>query len=384
MQKFEVVMNIPSPYRVHLFTEMYRQLQARGIEFHVHFLSDMKRGHEARPRAWHNPKMEFPYTYWRDYGIRHYHFNPGLLLHLLFHKPDYLLSGTPFDTFTTILLPFVARKSSRCTWTEGNTKTTGQMTGFKGWFKRFIFSKYPLVAVPGVEGQRYVALHQEHTRMRMPLPILLPNLVDEKRFKPRSEWPADEIANVRHALGADNDIKVCIIPARLEWFKGLLEFINALPSVNDLLSWRIIIMGQGSLKSQIKDLVTQRGLKEIISIMDYVAYSEMPKYYAAADLFLLPSMHDPNPLTVVEAAHSGLPLAVSILAGNVDEAVTPERNGWRLPVLDDEGYRRVLAEVFSASLEDLRKKGLVSKDNNAKFWDTKGSVSRFLDKYISM
>ena len=54
----------------------------------------------------------------------------------------------------------------------------------------------------------------------------------------------------------------------------------------------------------------------------------MPKYYAASDLFLLPSIHDPNPLSVVEALHSGLAVAISDRCGNVEEGVMDGDNGF--------------------------------------------------------
>ena len=43
-RRFEIVHNIASPYRLHMFGEMRRQLAERGIDFHVNFMSDMSRG----------------------------------------------------------------------------------------------------------------------------------------------------------------------------------------------------------------------------------------------------------------------------------------------------------------------------------------------------
>ncbi len=379
---FHVIQNIPSPYRLHLFTEMYRQLSERGIGFHVHFMSDFSRGHGDRPKSWHNPEITFPHTYWRDYGFRHYHFNPGMLANLRRIKPEYILVGCPFDTFTSIFTPFVARGAKLCSWTEGNVKTTGEMKGIKGGFKRFVFSQYKYIAVPGIQGKKYIELHQMYTKRRMPECIFLPNLVDETRFKPRDEWSGNEIDKLRAQLGVCTDSRLCLIPARLEWYKGLLEFLDVLPTDGLLSNWRIVIMGQGSLKAAILQSIAEHKLDGIISILDYVPYADMPKYYAAADLFLLPSLHDHNPLTVIEALHSGLPVAVGEMAGNVDEAVSEGCNGWVLPVRNKEEFKKALCKVFSTSTERLREMGKVSKNENARFWNTKDSVAHFLDSFI--
>ena len=379
VKRFEVIQNIPSPYRLHLFKEMWRQLGAMGVDFHVNFMSE---GHSERPDSWRNPQIEFPHSYWKDYGLKTHHFNPGMIAHVRKYAPDYLLVGSPFDTFTSIVVAWMCPAKVRCTWVEGQTKTPGEMHGLKGAFKRLVLSKYPLVGVPGSDGAEYFALHQALTKRKMPRPIMLPNLIDEKRFRVRSDWPTEDIAKMRKYCGADNShTKICIIPARLDAVKGLVEFVEML-SPEMISGWLIVIMGQGPLKNEIIAKAAERGVGENIKIFDYVPYAEMPKFYAAADLFLLPSMHDPNPLSVVEALHSGLPIALSDRAGNVEEAVTENRNGWRLPVLCADSYKAVLKSVFETSAETLRDMGRCSKQENAVFWDTEKSVANFLEEMM--
>ena len=376
MKKFHVIQNIPSPYRLHLFQKMWRHLQERGVEFHVHFMSDMSRGHDERPLSWRNPKIDFPHTYWKDYGVKCHHFNPGLIRFLRKERPDYLLVGCPFDTFTSILIAWLCPAHVRSTWSEGNTKTPGIMTGLKGWLKRAVFSKYEYVGLPGSDAAKYIDLHQTYTRKRMPKPIMLPNLIDEKRFSPRERWNQEEIRSIRFSLGVDDGDKIAITPARLEYCKGLLEYMSLL-SPAMLEGWRIVIFGQGSLKENLLRLVYEKGLKDYVMIRDYVAYEDMPKYYAASDLFVLPSLYDPNPLSVVEALHSGLPVAVSEMTGNVEEAVSEGRNGWSLPVKDKNQFLEKLKTVFSTNQEILQKMGRVSLEENAQYWNTRKAILDF-------
>ena len=377
-KSFHVVQNIPSPYRLHLFAEMYRQLIGRGIEFYVHFMSDMSRGHGDRPLSWHNPKISFPHTYWRDYGWGCHHFNPSMIRYLRNVRPDFLLVGSPFDTFTSIAAAWLCPAVVRCTWSEGNTKTPGVMTGFKGWFKRKVFSKYDFVGVPGGDAAKYIALHQSRTKRQMPKPVMLPNLIDEGRFRTREHLNKEELTAIRSSLGVKDGERLAITPARLAPCKGLAEYLSTVtPDMVD--GWRIAIFGQGPLKEDLLQIARDKGIGERIVIKDFVPYLEMPKYYAAADLFVLPSRHDPNPLSVVEALHSGLPVAVSEMAGNVEEAVAENRNGWVLPVSDSRLFAAKLNDIFNTPIDRLRNMGAVSKNENATFWDTRGSVSRFLD-----
>ena len=80
MKTFVAVMNIPSPYRLHLLGELARQLKERGVGFHCHF---MNRGHKDRPKSWLDPKIDFPHTYWRNFGPDQHEFNPGLVLKMM-------------------------------------------------------------------------------------------------------------------------------------------------------------------------------------------------------------------------------------------------------------------------------------------------------------
>lgn len=377
MRSFHVIQNIPSPYRLHLFNEMWKQLQAVGVTFHVHFMSDMSKGHDERPLSWRNPKIDFPHTYWNDYGLKHHHYNPGMLRYLRKVKPTYLLIGSTFDTFTGLFASQGFKSSIKCAWSEGNTKTTGKMTGLLGWIKRKAFAGCKYIAVPGSDAAKYIGLHQALTKKKMPEPLYLPNLIDEVRFKSRKGFSNETIDVLRKQLKVEHK-KLCLIPARLEWYKGLKEFFNALIHVEDLKDWKILIMGQGSLNDEIVAQIHELKLEETISILNYVPYEEMPLYYAASDLFLLPSLMDRNPLTVVEALHSGLPIALSCMAGNVEEGVTEGCNGWVLPVKDEAQYVEKLKTIFSTDLETLRAMGQHSLKENAQFWNTKQAVSNFL------
>ena len=381
-KRFEIVHCIASPYRVHMFSEMYRQLTERGIDFHVHFMSDMSRGYEDRPKSWRNPKMNFPYTYWRDWGYSHYDFNPGMIWHLLLHRPDWLLVGSCYDTFTGILASIVcpSRKSKIC-WLEGNTKTPNRLNGIIATVKHFVMSRFAYVGVPGTDAVRFISLHQENTRLKMPLPVMLPNIVDESRFRPREAWSAQEIREMRSRLGVLPNELLALTPARLEPVKGLVPYLRALDGTL-LKGWKIVILGKGSLQDEIGNIIEECNLGSAVKVFDYIPYNEMPKMYAAADLFVLPSIFDPNPLSVVEALHSGLPVAVSEMAGNVDDAVAEGENGWVLPVKNREHFALVLKKIFATSNECLKKMGMCSRLNKARFWNSRQCIHNFLNTII--
>ncbi|MFO0450119.1 MAG: glycosyltransferase family 4 protein, partial [Pseudomonadota bacterium] len=198
-------------------------------------------------------------------------------------------------------------------------------------------------------------------------------------FKPRVEWPASDVLQIRKQFNVGPTDKLAISPARLEPVKGFLEVIRDLP-VESLAGWRWLIIGEGSLKADISRLLDSRGLAERATIINYVPYDRMPLLYAAADLFVLPSVYDPNPLSVIEAMHSGLPLLVSSQVGNFPEALLEGQTGWGFSPAAASEIRAASHAAFTAPDDLLRRCGLIAKQQATQVWCSTAAIRRFLDQ----
>ena len=376
MSRFEAVLNIPSPYRIHLLRVLDAELRARGVHLHVHF---MAKGHAERPASWRNPQIPFAHTYWPDYGPGSYHWNPGLVLNLMRSGPcDYLMTGTAWSTVTGIVLSLLCPRRTGILWAEGNTKTPGRLDGLLGWFKRLILRQYTFAAVPGSEGAAYIGLHQQRTHRKLPAAVMLPNLVDETQFRPRASWPQDDVQGIRSRFQVSANERLALSPARLEPAKGFLEFIQHIPP-HSLERWKWLIVGEGSLKEEIEKVLRVRGLFDRVSIVSYVPYAQMPLLYAAADLFILPSTYDPNPLSVIEALHSGVPLLLSKQVGNFPEALVERETGWGFSPFVPAEIERACAAAFSSPSELLERYGHAAKQRAEVIWASTPAIRRFLD-----
>ena len=380
MRTFQVIHNIPSPYRIHLFATMHRELERRGLSFHVHFMSQ---GHGERPVSWRMTDMPFPHTFWREWwptaGGRGYHFNLGMLAGLRRSPaPDFLLVGSAWSSPTGVLASLAAPRRIGIIWVEANTKTPGRIRGLMAAYKRFILRRFQYIAVPGQEGRGYLGLLYPRRRGGRPVPVALPNVVDESRFQPRAAHKPGDLAAMRREFGLNLEDRVAICPARLAPVKGLQEFLAAIrPEM--LQEWKVLIVGEGPLAAALTEQIARQGYAGRVLVRPYVSYERMPSVYAMADLFLLPSVSDPNPLSVVEAMHSGLPLLLSDRVGNFPEALAEGINGWGFdPGLPD-AVRRATASAVAASTEQLRGMGEMSRCRAHTSWNTDQVVRDFLD-----
>lgn len=378
-QRLEIVHNIPSPYRLHLFSALECELQKRNTDMLVHFFSH---GHDDRPDSWRNPAIMFPHHFWRNYGFRwnglDAHFNPALVGHLLAKVPNFLLVGGIWDTPTSLLVSNFARREKGIAWLEGNARTPGRIHGLWGAYKRAVLGRYDFIAVPGVEGARYIGLLRGQQPVLNSCVVILPNLVDETRFQPRWAVSTDARTRVRSSLGVNPNERLAVCSARLELSKGMLEFLSVVdPEM--LTHWKLVIVGDGSQRAAIENLLRKRGLEAHVLLKGNVPYEEMPRLYAAADLFLLASLYDPNPLSVVEAMHSGLPLLLSNRVGNFPEALADKENGWGFDPGAPNLMHAAASSAFGAPAEQLAEMGRKSKSRALSFWNTDTAIRNFVD-----
>ena len=149
-----------------------------------------------------------------------------------------------------------------------------------------------------------------------------------------------------------------------------------------LTNWQIIIAGKGPLKNNILSLINSRNLNNHVKIIDPVNYVDMPILYKLSDLFIIPSVKDNNPLTLIEALHSNLPILASNKIGNYPEAIQDGINGWSLNPLDANSIQSASYSAFSSSKQKLQLMGAKSKDIAKKNWDSKEALETFLNAAI--
>lgn len=369
--RFAIVHNIPSPYRLHLFETMRSVLQESGAELEVHFLA---KGHHDR-RHWAQVPTGPSFRYWRDYGRevsgKDWHLNPGLVAHLWANPPDILMVGGPWDSLTCMAVSAVARRTRAIAWIEGNTRTPGRIDGLSRALKARLLSNFRLIAVPGLEGEKYARLILRDRQ----IPIgYLPNIVDERIF----QKAASDRESAERRLGIEPDARLALLPARLVEAKGLAGFLELL-ELPEPTNWQVRIIGDGPLQEELQGIIERRGLERRVRILPSLSYERMPELYHRASLFVLASRQDPNPLSVVEALHSGLPLLLSTRVGNYPEAAKSGWNAWSFDPDNREEMMRAAQEAFGAKDETLAEMGRHSRTLAAEHWDSVRCVRRFLE-----
>lgn len=100
------------------------------------------------------------------------------------------------------------------------------------------------------------------------------------------------------------------------YFKGLPVLFEALSKLLQI-SWQLIVVGDGNLRTTYELMATRLGLKDRLLFMGDVSSEELPTIYRMADLHVFPSTRRAEAfgLVALEAAASGLPTIASELPG---------------------------------------------------------------------
>ena len=137
---------------------------------------------------------------------------------------------------------------------------------------------------------------------------------------------------------------VFISVGRLEKVKNpemLLRVFATLSSDNRLHLWFI---GDGTLRVGLQAQIFASGLQKQVQM--FGTRGDVNKLLSAADVFVLPSSYEGNPLSVMEAMAAGKPV-IGTNVGGIPELVTDGREGLLVPSEDEPSLRAAMLTLIS-------------------------------------
>lgn len=145
---------------------------------------------------------------------------------------------------------------------------------------------------------------------------------------------ADLRSAVRCELGITTNQFAIIQVARLNALKDHATAIRTIKRLRDNdVPAKLILVGDGEERPALEKLVAEQQLTKAVKFLG--ARSDIPRLLTAADAFLLSSISEGIPLTLIEAMGAGIPI-VSTDVGGIPEIIEHGVAGLLAPARDDE------------------------------------------------
>jgi glycosyltransferase involved in cell wall biosynthesis len=165
------------------------------------------------------------------------------------------------------------------------------------------------------------------------------NGVDINRFNPKYRASSDSLNSANLNSTNSECIKILYL-SRLIGYKGINCLIDAIPKIKERANAQFMFAGAGN-NSALKLN------KENCTFLGYVPDEVKNKLYSAADIFILPSLYENFPISILEAMASGCAV-IATDVGGIPEVIENNKNGLLIPPNDSSS----LAEAIMYLIEN--------------------------------
>lgn len=172
----------------------------------------------------------------------------------------------------------------------------------------------------------------------------VPFAIENERFRLGEERAQALREEIRSRHGISKDAVVFLFVGKLVPHKRPLDLLEAARRLPAECKAVALFAGDGELRAALESRSgsTRSGTAVLAG---FVNQAELPAYYAAADVFVLPSEREAWGLVVNEAACASLPLLLSDQVGAGPDFVEEGRTGYAIRVGDVDGLARRMEQL---------------------------------------
>ena len=348
MKKLKVLLvtNIIPPYRIPLYKYIY---QGEDFDLKLIVLAES----EAN-REWQIAKDQIKINYKVLPGIHKFirsreiaiHLNWGLWKAILRYKPDIVItSGYDMLAYWEAFLYCKAFKKKYILWNGTTLLSAGRINGFIGKIKQMIIRGADRYIAYGKKAAEYLT-HMGASKGHIHIGI---NTVDMNWFRKKTK-----------ELYQDKDLRekrskypkfLMLYVGQLINRKGIYQLLKGLNELHDP-NIGLLIVGSGPQRRELKQFCQAQNLENVY-FEGFQQQEALLRYYALADVLILPSFKEVWGLVINEALASGLYVLCSNYAGVAYDVI---KEGWNGVLFDPHSIEELIILIQKAKeqVEDLR------------------------------
>jgi len=342
-----VVTPQPTPYRDPFWNTVAEQ---PGVELDVFYCYA-----KGDDRPW---EIDWPFKFHAEvlpgrawFGEHNGYWNPSILKRLRAKPYDAIILGG-YNHLTMLVAAWYARRRGvpylvMCESYHG-LKRAGYRKALKAPIVRWVVGGAAGILPTGQLAREYLISYGGPADRCACVPNS-PDL-DSLREEAQSLCPRRNV--IRGELGLPDE-PVIIFVGRLIYKKGVDILLEAFKHIVGDIPCQLVIAGDGPERGKLEQQAMQLGVRDRVQFVGFQQPKELPRWYCAADLFVLPSRTEPWGVVVMEALASGLPVVVTRLVGCYPD------------VINDGQVGRVIPPEDSSSLAEAIKHFLVTRPDKS-------------------
>ena len=137
---------------------------------------------------------------------------------------------------------------------------------------------------------------------------------------------------------------------RLSIEKGVIYLIEALSQLTEI-DYECVIIGEGPLRYVLEEKVLSKGLKSRIKFLGF--QKNVTPFFAQMDVFILPSLNEVLPITIIEAFALKV-VTIAAEVGGVPDLITHGKTGMLYPTRDIEKLSENIKWVYKNNSESQK------------------------------
>lgn len=185
------------------------------------------------------------------------------------------------------------------------------------------------------------------------------------------------VVDAKQQLNVENGIKLLLFVGRFSEKKGVKYLLEASEIIKqNLKDFQVLLIGKGNLENEIREIIEEKKLWDVVSILGAVENSKLPIYYSSADLLVVPSVADIGgqeglPVTIMEGLLCGKKIVTTKVGG------IAELSELKSIFFSEQKDGVNLAKVICKSLENKTVLPSESREEGMRF-----SINRIADDFI--
>lgn len=149
---------------------------------------------------------------------------------------------------------------------------------------------------------------------------------------------------VREELGIPADAVFLLSVSRVASEKNLLFMLDSVAPLLSTQNARLVFVGDGPQRGELERHAAELNVADRVVFAGKIPHAQTARYYAAADLFLITSVTEVNPLTIGEALAAGTPV-VAVDSFSAREGMVDGHDGL-IAAPDPDAYRHAMRTLI--------------------------------------